>query len=404
MTFNGASVLPNNATPLEKSMALVAERLLRIEVPIRELWDPDKCPVPMLPYLAAAFSVDFWRADWDESKKRSVIRMAVRHHQMKGTLAGISAYAALAGSEVLSVRRAPLKFFAGASDTLEQRLAWLEGLPKVKIFRNVQPQKKRSRIYAGGAIKPFFLARRVAMPSTATVRSRQRAVLIEDSISQEIGVGFDADGYQTVHLRRSVGRRAFAGRFVGQVPVRSTASKQVARIAADKMAEHPKLARPLRPAGSGNGLLPTYGSEPKKIGRAFFAGARLFRRFAAFPTGYYRYFMQIALAGDLAPPEPRNSTAYASFTPLEMPAHTAELKVSMPGKSLRHGFFAGVKPAGSFANKVDKTRLGESFEAMRSAKALADCVLINSQTYRPFLAGQPHFAGQPILAGQMTRS
>ncbi|MFV2029820.1 phage tail protein I [Neisseria sp. S1] len=56
---------------------------------IRRLWNPDTCPAPLLPYLAWAFSVDFWNEDWTESTKRAVIKKAWRAHKYKGTIGAI---------------------------------------------------------------------------------------------------------------------------------------------------------------------------------------------------------------------------------------------------------------------------------------------------------------------------
>lgn len=401
---DAATILPSNATALERAMAQVSARLLDIPVPIRELWDVDTCPVEFLPHLAAAWSVDFWNPDWDEAKKRSMIRNAVKHHRLKGTLAGISAYAEIAGAEVLGVIRPPMKFFAGGSDTLAQRLAWLESLPQVKIYRSVAKTGRRPSIVASGAVRPFFLSRRFALPSEAGERSQPKALLIRNGVEATVGIRTDMQGIRTVILRRSAGARVFAGKLVGQVPLASSAAKTVARISADRQAIDPALASPLRPAGTGNGILPAIGSDPMPIGHAWFARANAWQRHAGVSTARHRIFERIAIADELAPAEPRKSTAFASHTRLAVPPHTAELKTSIPGRGTRSGYFAGARRAGSFAVHVDKKRLSTAFEAMRAAKALTDTVLIDTRTYRPFTAGQPFFAGQPVFAGQMTRA
>ncbi|WP_162901258.1 phage tail protein I [Breoghania sp. L-A4] len=397
-------VLPSNATPLERALERVGARVLDIPAPLKDLWNPDTCPVAFLPHLAAAFSVDFWNGDWDEAKKRSVIRNAVRHHRLKGTLAGIEAYAAMAGAEILGLHRPPEKFFAGGSDTLEQRRAWLDALPVIKVYRSTARALRSRGIIAGGAVQPFFLSRRFALASGATVRKRPRAVFIRDGVETEVGIATDVEGVRCVILHRALGVRAAAGRVVGRFALATSAAKTVARIAADPGIDDSALANPLRPAGTGNGILPAIGSDPMPIGRAWFSHANAWHRFAGVSSARQRIFERIPIADDLAPAEPRKSTAFASLTRLAMPAHTAELKTSMPGKGLRNGWFAGARPAGAFAASVDKTRLGEAFAAMRAAKRLSDKILIDTRTYRPFEAGQPLFAGQDILAGHMTRA
>ncbi|PTW53922.1 phage tail P2-like protein [Breoghania corrubedonensis] len=404
-SFDGATILPANATALELSLARVASRVLDIPVPLADLWSPDRCPAEFLPHLAAAFSVDFWDGDWDEAKKRNVIRAAVRHHRIKGTLAGMQAYAAMAGAKILGVHRPPEKFFAGGSDTVEQRLAWLESLPQVRIYRASPGFGRRKAIYAGGAAHPFFLPRRTAWPSTAAERRRPRAVLIRDGAETVIGIATDADGVRCVILRRALGRRLAASFAAGRrFALSSTAASTVAPISAEPGIDDPALARPLRPAGTGNGILPAIGSDPRAIGRAWFASAPALMRYAGYPTAAERIFERIPIQDDLAPAEPRKATAFAGVTRLAVPAHTAELKTSIPGRGLKNSFFAGASPAGAFAARVDKARLERTFAALKSAKRLSDRILIDTRTYRPFTAGQTLFAGQDIRAGRMTRA
>nr|DAN54404.1 MAG TPA: tail protein [Bacteriophage sp.] len=49
------------------------------------LWNPDRIPAHLLPYLAWALSVDYWNDTWDEQRKRDVIKSAYRTHKYKGT-------------------------------------------------------------------------------------------------------------------------------------------------------------------------------------------------------------------------------------------------------------------------------------------------------------------------------
>lgn len=60
-----------------------------LPVPLRDLWSPERCPVPLLPYLAWAFSVDRWDETWPEQTKRAVTRDAFFIHQHKGTLGAL---------------------------------------------------------------------------------------------------------------------------------------------------------------------------------------------------------------------------------------------------------------------------------------------------------------------------
>ena len=83
------SLLPSNATPLEHQAASALAQIQRVPIPLRQLYNPDHCPLALLPYLAWAFSVDRWDSQWPESAKRSAIRSAYYIHSRKGTLGSL---------------------------------------------------------------------------------------------------------------------------------------------------------------------------------------------------------------------------------------------------------------------------------------------------------------------------
>lgn len=82
-------LLPGNATELERNAAQALAQIERVPIPLRELWNPDTCPVELLPYLAWAFSVDRWSPAWPESAKRAAIRSAYFIHAHKGTIGAL---------------------------------------------------------------------------------------------------------------------------------------------------------------------------------------------------------------------------------------------------------------------------------------------------------------------------
>ncbi|WP_273837933.1 phage tail protein I [Providencia rettgeri] len=82
-------LLPVGSSPLELAAAESLAEIERVPVPIRILWNPDLCPVHLLPYLAWAFSVDRWDKDWTEIAKRNAIKAAMFIHQHKGTIGAL---------------------------------------------------------------------------------------------------------------------------------------------------------------------------------------------------------------------------------------------------------------------------------------------------------------------------
>jgi phage tail P2-like protein len=83
------SLLPPNAQQLERLAAEALAEIERVPVPIRDLLNPDRCPVQLLPYLAWAFSVDRWDSSWSESTKRQVIKGSYFIHSRKGTIGAL---------------------------------------------------------------------------------------------------------------------------------------------------------------------------------------------------------------------------------------------------------------------------------------------------------------------------
>ncbi|BBN53337.1 phage tail protein I [Pseudomonas chlororaphis subsp. aurantiaca] len=82
-------LLPSNSTPLERQAALALAQIQRVPIPLRQLWNPDICPLELLPYLAWAFSVDRWDSKWPEAAKRGAIRSSHYIHSRKGTIGAL---------------------------------------------------------------------------------------------------------------------------------------------------------------------------------------------------------------------------------------------------------------------------------------------------------------------------
>lgn len=87
--MGAASLLPRNASQLEYLAAQALAQIQRTPIPLRELWNPNKCPVEFLPYMAWAFSVDRWDSEWTEATKRAAIKASFYIHKHKGTIGAI---------------------------------------------------------------------------------------------------------------------------------------------------------------------------------------------------------------------------------------------------------------------------------------------------------------------------
>ncbi len=83
------SLLPPNATALERAIEGPSGRVDALPVPVDTVWSPETCPAALLPWLAWAFSVDTWNPAWSEKIKRQVIAQSFDVHRVKGTLGAV---------------------------------------------------------------------------------------------------------------------------------------------------------------------------------------------------------------------------------------------------------------------------------------------------------------------------
>lgn len=97
-----SSLLPSNASTLE--LALEAVMKSDMDSPIRDLWNPFKCPVELLWVLAITFQVDEWDDVWSEATKRIMLVEAYRVHCIKGTPESIRRILRNAGYDEIEIK------------------------------------------------------------------------------------------------------------------------------------------------------------------------------------------------------------------------------------------------------------------------------------------------------------
>lgn len=83
------SLLPPNATPLERALEAGLAPIAGIDPAIGDLWNPATIPAEWLPWLAWSLSVDTWDADWPEAEKRDAVARSIALHRVKGTRASV---------------------------------------------------------------------------------------------------------------------------------------------------------------------------------------------------------------------------------------------------------------------------------------------------------------------------
>ncbi|HEX8552516.1 MAG TPA: phage tail protein I [Abditibacteriaceae bacterium] len=82
-------LLPSNASAQEVALSGAVARVGDVPVPNRDLYNADKCPAPLLPWLAWALSLDEWNTQWTEAQKRQAIKDSIFVHRHKGTIGAV---------------------------------------------------------------------------------------------------------------------------------------------------------------------------------------------------------------------------------------------------------------------------------------------------------------------------
>ncbi|APU00415.1 tail protein I [Aeromonas phage 3] len=80
-----APLLPFQSSDLEKDLDIALSHIETVDIPISTLWNPEKCPLIALPYLAWAVKVGSWSSRWSEKVKRQVVAASLDLHRVRGT-------------------------------------------------------------------------------------------------------------------------------------------------------------------------------------------------------------------------------------------------------------------------------------------------------------------------------
>lgn len=94
------SLLPPNASVLEHGLELATERASAVTVNFAPLWDPETCPLNLLPYLAWALSIDGWNPEWPEAVRRASVAQSIALHRRKGTVSSVRDVVTVFGAQI----------------------------------------------------------------------------------------------------------------------------------------------------------------------------------------------------------------------------------------------------------------------------------------------------------------
>lgn len=96
------SLLPPNATALERDIEQATSRAVDAE--IDTLWDADRIPEHLLPWLAWAVGVRQWSPEWSEVRKRKAVKSALGIRRYAGTKGAMNSVLEAHGIEHGSIK------------------------------------------------------------------------------------------------------------------------------------------------------------------------------------------------------------------------------------------------------------------------------------------------------------
>lgn len=404
-------LLPNNRTAFELAVSQVgAERRSLPTHLVSSVWSPDNCPEHLLGWLAWQLSVDIWDENWPETTKRSACRKALLLHRVKTTLGGIKAHVSQAGSDVRRAVRPPAKGFLYAAMTDEQRAAWLDSLPQIRVYPFFRRSIAKSRsFFSGPGGRQFHSLRQfdvdapwgwspVGVPTPAlrsvsgflrTSRGRslygRRATYYDRSVETE--VGYEAFDGQTVERVLLTGRRKRAWHGAGFTETFLTPSVAANNVITIRLSEDAPL------------LAVSRGAEPVDVRpqriqqRRIAPDARSFCgrfREGRFLKGTFAPLLiydRISLHDSERMGARRKTRNYHGYGRFGIPDYTAELRIRVPmhRPPRRSGLWHGA----GYRKAPDYAPLERAIEAVRVSKAFRDTVMIDTATY-----GQVKFDGE----------
>ena len=128
------TILPPNRGAFEEAADKAGAGAVDLPLHVSALIRPADAPAEFLPWLAWGRSVDFWRADWPDEKKRSLIAEAARWHRIKGTQAALERGVEIMGARVQRVVTPPAQTHLAPALTDAEREAFLARFAQLRVY------------------------------------------------------------------------------------------------------------------------------------------------------------------------------------------------------------------------------------------------------------------------------
>lgn len=390
------SLLPSNATPLERAVEQVTSRIGDVPVELRNLRAPVVAPDDFVPWLAWGVSTDLWKRDWDMLKKRSVAAAWYELHRHKGTLHAARQHVSIMGGELIDHRVPPDGFFAAPDLSKEEHDNYIRRHPTVRVYLggeignwNIADGYIADESFAGDSAPwvddgPFLWGRKAVL-----VRDGEEAPLKLATLTTEV-TEIEGTVFEQVKVPGTGMGYSFAGEFVADDSFANALDDppRVYTYALSRSYQHARSALELTRVPVGftprdvrfeRESLP--GSDPApSICAGDFAG----EGFVGVDDGRFRLADVLRLVDFSIPSPVVNSGSFAGHSRVSFPAHTAMLQIDWTD-TLETGtaFIAGESFADSGpATPEDTERRRDLLDAAAASKRLSDKVLVTFQTRR----------------------
>ncbi|SDK40250.1 phage tail protein I [Bradyrhizobium ottawaense] len=390
-------ILAPNATVYERTLASQVDRLLDLDIDrLRRLWDPYRCHIDDLPYLAWSFSVDIWDPHWTEAKKRQVVANAVAHHRIKGTKAGMAAYLDLVGSNLRDLIVPPARGYRIPAMTNESFMSWLLHLPQIRVYPYVirdpaGPRDFRVPVvcfrndnFREKSLGPNLYGRKASIYKNG----------VEAYVKLESMTELGGQAVERVFIGNNSERDYHTDGFRGHKFYKLTDATDniiTVRINAngsDLVSLTPGLTpQDVKPVQIAERHVPQAGQHFHDYNKSFRGGN--FRR----ETDAARWvYDRLALHDKKDLPAGLSTKSYRGHMRYGIPAYTAQAKVEVPLiRSPALGF--GGRFRNGFRIPTDMEKLNDACGAIVAAKPLRDTVLVDTVNYRVVRLGEARKLG-----------
>lgn len=378
---NLVSLIPTTSPVLLAASLTNAERRPLPAHLIKDVTDPWRCPAELLGYLAYAHSVDIWKEDWPEQKKRQVIANSFKLHRSKTTIAGIRAHLALVDARLLHVVRPPASGFYFPAVTDEARREWLARLPQIRIRPFTVRSDARGRYFFKGPYGFCHYGHAFQRNNRGSEIYGRKASLYDQGqeapIKLERFAPLGADPYEQIYITgKAPARRFWAYGFFSVIARKCRADENVLTVRLQGEGFVKSISATTRPVDVRPERIAEQRQAPQ--GRAFFG--RRSHRFMKLSDAALFIYDRIALNDASRLGVRRKAKTFWSHSRYGIDPHTAELTVSVPMKRSRRAygrFLTGFWKAANF------DALAETLSAVRVSKSFRDTIFIDTTTSRP---------------------